>query len=80
MWDVLSGDFDQSISPQQCYENVRLNSKEGSIIVFHDSKKAWENLSYTLPKVLDYFSTRGYTFEAIKPELLDKSEQILKTA
>jgi len=80
MWDVLSGDFDRSITPHQCFENVRQNSREGSIIVFHDSKKAWENLSYSLPKVLEYFSKKGYTFEAIHPEFLNKSEQILKTA
>jgi peptidoglycan/xylan/chitin deacetylase (PgdA/CDA1 family) len=80
MWDVLSGDFDQSITPQQCYENVIQHSKEGSIVVFHDSVKAWENLKYTLPKMLDYLSKAGYSFEALNPQYMRQSEPILKTA
>jgi hypothetical protein len=40
-------------------------SKEGSIIVFHDSIKASKNMMYTLPKVLDYFSEVGYKFKAL---------------
>jgi peptidoglycan/xylan/chitin deacetylase (PgdA/CDA1 family) len=65
MWSVLSGDFDSTIAPQKCVENVVRNSREGSIIVFHDSEKAFQNLSYALPKVLDYFSKEGYSFKAI---------------
>jgi peptidoglycan-N-acetylglucosamine deacetylase len=65
MWDVLSGDFDQSISPQKCLENVLEYSREGSIIVFHDSLKAFKNLSYTLPKVLEIYAKQGYRFSAL---------------
>jgi peptidoglycan/xylan/chitin deacetylase (PgdA/CDA1 family) len=66
MWDVLSGDFDIKISPQQCFHHVVLASKPGSIIVFHDSIKAWERMQYALPKTLDYFAAQGFRFEAIK--------------
>jgi len=65
MWDVLSGDFDQNLDPKQCLGNVLLKTGPGSIVVFHDSLKAEKNLKYTLPKVLKYFSERGYRFEAI---------------
>jgi peptidoglycan/xylan/chitin deacetylase (PgdA/CDA1 family) len=65
MWDVLSGDFDISLSPQKCFENVVKHSGNGSIIVFHDSIKAFERLQYALPRVLKYFSTRGYTFATL---------------
>ena len=41
MWDVLSGDFDESISNEQCLKNVMENTVPGSIIVFHDSEKAF---------------------------------------
>ncbi len=66
MWHILSGDFDKKLSPQKCAENVLLNAKPGSIIVFHDSKKAWEKMSYALPQVLEFFSCEGYSFNAIK--------------
>lgn len=68
MWDVLSADFDTTINPEECYKNVVENTKNGSIIVFHDSEKASTNLKYTLPKVLDYFSKKGYVFKRIAPQ------------
>lgn len=65
MWDVLSGDYDSSISPQKCLENVLENVRSGSIIVFHDSIKAFPNLEYTLPRVLENLSKKGFVFDAI---------------
>ena len=64
MWDVLSYDFSQKITPQQCYANVAGNVRNGSIVVFHDSMKARENLSYALPRILDEFSG-AYNFRGI---------------
>jgi hypothetical protein len=66
MWDVLSGDFDQSISKEKCLKNVIKNTTSGSIIVFHDSVKASEKLQFALPKILDHFSKKGFSFEIIK--------------
>jgi peptidoglycan/xylan/chitin deacetylase (PgdA/CDA1 family) len=66
MWDVLSADFDSTISGEQCCENVIRNSGPGSIVVFHDSEKALDKMSKALPKVLGHFSEMGYIFESIK--------------
>ena len=65
MWDVLSGDFDIACTPQQCLSNVLLGSVSGSIIVFHDSEKAFPKLEYTLPRMLNHFSEKGYLFKAL---------------
>ena len=65
MWDVLSADFDQEISPEKCYQHVIKNVQNGSIIVFHDSEKAFKNLEYTLPKVLEYFTEKGFVFRTL---------------
>ncbi len=65
MWDVLSGDFDQNITNEQVYKNVITNAVDGSIIVFHDSLKAKERMEYALPRVLEYYSERGFSFAAI---------------
>jgi len=65
MWDVLSGDFDTACSPQQCLANVLFASVPGSIIVFHDSEKAFSKLEYALPRVLQYFSEKGYLFKSL---------------
>ncbi len=62
MWDVLSGDFDEKVSPEKCYQNVINNVQNGSIIVFHDSLKAFDRLKYALPKTLKHLSENGYQF------------------
>lgn len=66
MWSILSGDFDVNISKEKCLQNVIKNTSNGSIIVFHDSVKAAEKVSYSLPKTLEYFSKKGFEFKAIK--------------
>ncbi|MBU2926992.1 polysaccharide deacetylase family protein [Winogradskyella psychrotolerans] len=65
LWDVLSYDWDKAVSEDACLQNVTSTAKEGSIIVFHDSLKASRNLKHALPKVLDYFSTRGFVFKSL---------------
>lgn len=65
MWDVLSGDFDLELSPEKCYKNVVNNTRNGSIIVFHDSLKAWDRLAYALPKAIEYLLKQGYRFEKL---------------
>jgi peptidoglycan/xylan/chitin deacetylase (PgdA/CDA1 family) len=64
MWDVLSHDYDKSLSPQDCINNVVDNVRPGSIIVFHDSVKAWKNLKVALPEVLRILIEKGYAFKA----------------
>ena len=65
MWDVLSGDFDTTITGEQCAQNVIQHAGPGSIIVFHDSAKAMDRLRVALPKVLSHFSKQGYQFKAL---------------
>ena len=65
MWDVLSGDFDTTISKERVLKNVLENTVPGSIIVFHDSVKAADRMQYALPRVLEYFSKRNFSFEKL---------------
>lgn len=65
MWDILSADFDKNISPQQCLENVLNHIQPGSIIVFHDSEKAWERMNYALPQVLAYCQQQNWAMKAL---------------
>ena len=66
MWDILSGDFDPNLNGEQSAERVIRKTRSGSIVVFHDSAKAFRVLQTALPKVLEYFSSRGYRFEVIR--------------
>ncbi|MDP3665066.1 MAG: polysaccharide deacetylase family protein [Sediminibacterium sp.] len=65
MWDILSADFDTTLSGEACLGYVLYHTKPGSIIVFHDSAKAWERMQYALPKVLAHFSKQGFVFKAL---------------
>ena len=65
MWDVLSGDFDTNLSPEKCCQNVIKHSENGSIIVFHDSLKAFDRLEYALPRVLKHFTDKGFVFSSL---------------
>ena len=80
MWDVLSKDYDNRISARQCAENVIRNAEKGSVVVFHDSKKAAKNMLYSLEQTLRYFSEKGFTFEQLtadvcKQTLMNKSDE-----
>ncbi len=66
MWDVLSADFDNRITNEQSLQYVILKALPGSIVVFHDSEKAFQKLQYVLPKVLHHFSDKGFKFLSLK--------------
>ncbi len=61
MWDVLSQDYDPKINPEKCLSNIEENIRPGSIVVFHDSFKARDNLFYALPMMLEKYS-KDYQF------------------
>lgn len=71
MWDVLSGDFDASLSPEDCLRNVLQHVEPGSIVVFHDSLKADPRLRFVLPRVLEHYHALGWRFEAVKAQNVD---------
>ncbi len=64
-WTVMPGDFDARISKQTCLSRSVKNTGNGSIIVFHETKKSKENMLYTLPMFLKYFSEKGFLFKSL---------------
>jgi peptidoglycan-N-acetylglucosamine deacetylase len=65
MWDLLTKDYDKSYEPQLLLDNAIRLSRQGSIIVFHDSYKAEKNLHFILPRFLRHFIERGFVFKII---------------
>ncbi|HEY5823698.1 MAG TPA: polysaccharide deacetylase family protein [Cyclobacteriaceae bacterium] len=68
MWDVLTHDYNKTISPQQCLTQSIKATRPGSIVVFHDSLKAERNMSYVLPKYIEHFLSKGFTFGVLPNE------------
>ncbi len=66
MWNVLSRDYSNQVSPEGCLLNVTKYMEAGSIIVFHDSQKSFRNMSYALPKVLEFAKLKGLKCKSIE--------------
>ncbi len=65
MWDLISCDYDRRIKPETVLKNVTDFVRPGSIITFHDSIKAKNNLMKALPLSIKWMKEQGYCFEAI---------------
>ena len=66
MWDVVTRDYSNRLTPPQVFNNVKKYTRNGSIIVFHDSLKAQNNLRYALPHSIKWLLEEGYTFGVIE--------------
>ncbi len=62
LWDVLSWDFKQNITPNRVRNNILSNSKNGSIIVLHNNKKSFKNLKPILAETIQELKKEGYSF------------------
>lgn len=70
MYTVLTNDFNQKVSQDMIVRKSIKQTSPGSIVVFHDSEKAGENMIQSLPKFLDFFSSYGYTFNPLTESIL----------
>lgn len=65
MWDILTGDYNASLSPDKVEQTLEKKATHGSIVVFHDSLKAERNLKFVLPKFLTHFAAEGFEFKSL---------------
>ncbi len=64
MWNRISRDFDPELNIHRAIQSMK-KSKPGSILLFHDSKKAFGRLKSILPEVLNHFNKLGLTFSTL---------------
>ena len=62
MYDLVSRDYSQRLSAEQVISNVKNFTRDGSIIVFHDSLKSLPRISTALPVCLEWLKNEGYIF------------------
>jgi peptidoglycan/xylan/chitin deacetylase (PgdA/CDA1 family) len=65
MWDVVTRDYSCLINADQVFKNVKKYTRNGSVIVFHDSLKAADKIKEVLPKSIDWLIEQGYSFKLI---------------
>ena len=54
MWSVLTGDYNSDLDSADIVSACKKLIKPGTIIVFHDSEKAFPRLKVVLPLMLEY--------------------------
>ncbi len=62
MHDVVTRDYSNKLNPDQVVENIRRYTRNGSIIVFHDSLKGERNMLVALPRAIGWLRQQGYEF------------------
>jgi len=65
MYDLVTRDYSKRIDGERVLKNVKRYVRNGSIIVFHDSLKAHDNMRYALPRAIEWLIEQGYEFDAI---------------
>ena len=65
LWDVITRDYNPSLSEEKVLDIAKKYTRNGSIVVFHDSLKAKKNMKYAFPKAVKYWLENGYTFETL---------------
>lgn len=65
MWDVVTRDYSYRLTPERVFDNVKKYTRNGSIIVFHDSLKSEPRLKYALPRSIEWLKEQGYMFKVL---------------
>lgn len=60
MYDLVTRDYSKKLNGDQVLDNVKRYTRNGSIIVFHDSLKAEKNMRYAMPKAIEWLLEQGY--------------------
>ena len=65
MYDVITRDYSRKLSWEEIVANVKRYTRNGSIIVFHDSLKSFPRLKKSLPLCLEWLKEKGFEFSTI---------------
>lgn len=65
MYDLVTRDYSRHLTWQDVVKNVKRYTRNGSIIVFHDSLKSWPRLEQALPASLEWLLENGYEFRKL---------------
>jgi peptidoglycan/xylan/chitin deacetylase (PgdA/CDA1 family) len=66
MWDVVTRDYNQALTGKEVFNIVKRYTRNGSIIVFHDSIKAEQRMKEALPLAIEWLLAQGYAFKKIE--------------
>lgn len=65
MYDLVTRDYSTRLTADKVVENIKKFTRDGSIIVFHDSIKSIEKLKTALPESLEWLKQEGFKFKKL---------------
>ncbi len=65
LWDLLTHDYNPRFTPKRIMRAIRRYSRNGSIVVFHDSIKAQKNMLAVLPEAIEFWQSEGYELRTL---------------
>ena len=65
MYDLVTRDYSRRTDDRRVVDNVKRYSRDGSIIVFHDSLKSIGKLKTALPESIEWLKAQGYAFATL---------------
>ena len=66
MWDVVTRDYSPHMTPNGVFNVVKNYTRNGSVIVFHDSLKAERNMREAMPRAVEWLLKEGYEFKVFE--------------
>ena len=66
LWDVLTHDYNPKYTLEKMLRIVQRFTRNGSIIVLHDSLKSKDRMLQALPQIIKWLQAEGYTFQTLK--------------
>ncbi|MBR4303365.1 MAG: polysaccharide deacetylase family protein [Bacteroidaceae bacterium] len=64
-YDVVTRDYSSKLNGNRVFRNVKKYTRNGSIIVFHDSLRSVTRLKFALPKSIEWLTEQGYSFKTL---------------
>lgn len=65
LWDVLTHDYNPRYSVEKMLAVVKRYTRNGSIIVMHDSMKSKDRMLKLLPLMIEWLKSQGYRLETL---------------
>ncbi|OAV70492.1 Bifunctional xylanase/deacetylase precursor [Bacteroidales bacterium Barb4] len=63
MWDVITRDYSPRVTSDDVFRTVCKYTRNGSVVVFHDSLKAEKNMREAMPRSIEWLLSEGYRFD-----------------
>jgi peptidoglycan/xylan/chitin deacetylase (PgdA/CDA1 family) len=80
MWDILTHDYDPRLQADALIPQLKPLLRHGSILVFHDSIKAYPRMIRLLPAIIEAALARGFSFATLEEGLAPTLHALAPTA